>query len=107
MLGKRLDMRRKKRIELVQAQTGNFLAMALKNDIEQVGQLVNYFDFAINEQCFEYNECAPLQAFIKRGKAVLGVEYELKKKKFCPQAKAMKFSWLKMSYDLKGERDAC
>jgi len=83
------------------------LAIALKNDIEQVGQLVNYFDFAINEQCFEYNECAPLQAFIKQGKAVLGVEYELKKKKFCPQANAMNFSWLKMSYDLKGGRDAC
>ncbi|GEM_PF-6178827 len=83
------------------------LAIALKNDIEQVGQLVNDFDFAINEQCFEYNECAPLQAFIRQNKAVLGVEYELKKKKFCPQANAMKFSWLKMDYDLKGGRDSC
>ena len=83
------------------------LAVALKNDIEQVGQLVNYFDFAINEQCFEYGECASLQAFIKQGKAVLGVEYELKKKKFCPQAKAMNFSWLRMSYDLNGGRDGC
>jgi len=83
------------------------LAIALKNDIEQVGQLVNNFDFAINEQCFEYNECAPLQAFIKQGKAVLGVEYELKKKKFCTRAKVMGFSWLKMNYDLKGGRDGC
>jgi rhodanese-related sulfurtransferase len=83
------------------------LAIALKNDIEQAGQLVNYFDFAINEQCFEYNECAPLQSFIKQGKAVLGVEYELKKKKFCSQAKAMNFSWLKMDYDLNGGRDGC
>ena len=83
------------------------LAIALKNDIKQVEQLVNDFDFAINEQCFEYNECAPLQAFIKQGKAVLGVEYELKKKKFCPQAKAMNFSWLKMDYDLNGGRDGC
>ena len=83
------------------------LAVALKNDIEQVGQLVSYFDFAINEQCFEYDECGALSSFVKQGKAVLGVEYELKKKKFCPQAKAMGFSWLKMDYDLNGGRDGC
>ncbi len=33
------------------------LGIALKNDIDQVGQLAASFDFAINEQCQQYNEC--------------------------------------------------
>lgn len=51
------------------------LAVGLKNDIEQIPALVDYFDFAINEQCHEYNECAALQAFIRAQKPVLNAEY--------------------------------
>jgi hypothetical protein len=41
-----------------------------------------YFDFALNEQCFQYNDCAPLLPFIKAGKAVFQVEYENPKWKY-------------------------
>lgn len=51
------------------------LAVGLKNDLDQIGDLVSYYDFAVNEQCFQYNECGTLQAFISAGKPVFGAEY--------------------------------
>ena len=51
------------------------LAVGLKNDLDQIGELVEYFDFAVNEQCFEYNECDALLPFINHGKPVLTAEY--------------------------------
>jgi hypothetical protein len=83
------------------------LGIALKNDLDQVTDLVDHFDFAINEQCFQYNECELLKPFINQGKAVFGVEYELKTSKFCQKAKKMNFRWLKMDYYLDGSRVSC
>ena len=51
------------------------LAVGLKNDLDQISELVEYFDFAVNEQCFEYNECDALLPFINHGKPVLTAEY--------------------------------
>ena len=83
------------------------LAIGLKNDLEQIPELVNYFDFALNEQCFEYDECETLLPFIKQNKAVFGVEYELKPTEFCNEAIKLNFDWLKMEYDLDGGRISC
>lgn len=51
------------------------LAVGLKNDLDQVSGLVDYFDFAVNEQCHEYNECDRLAPFIASGKPVFNAEY--------------------------------
>ncbi len=52
------------------------LSVGLKNDLDQVPQLVGDFDFAINEQCYQYgNECGALQPFLAAGKAVVQIEY--------------------------------
>ncbi|WP_148863819.1 endo alpha-1,4 polygalactosaminidase [Marinobacter fonticola] len=51
------------------------LAIALKNDLSQVTDLVSHFDMAINEQCHKYNECHLLQPFIDAGKPVFNAEY--------------------------------
>jgi hypothetical protein len=51
------------------------LSIGLKNDLDQVPQLVEYYDFAVNEQCFEYDECEALSPFIDAGKAVFNAEY--------------------------------
>ncbi|MBP9718446.1 endo alpha-1,4 polygalactosaminidase [Candidatus Gracilibacteria bacterium] len=83
------------------------LAIALKNNGTQAHSLSGQFDFAIVEQCFEFYECNQYNSFIEKNKAVLGVEYELDPKDFCPQAKRKKFSWLKMTYELDGGREAC
>lgn len=83
------------------------LSIGLKNDLDQVDELVDFFDFAVNEQCFEYEECDLLKPFISANKAVFGVEYELEKEEFCDEANDMNFSWLKMEYDLDGGRESC
>ena len=51
------------------------LGVGLKNALEQVEALVDYYDFSINEQCFQYNECDLLLPFIQAGKPVLHAEY--------------------------------
>lgn len=51
------------------------LSVGLKNDLDQVEDLVDYYDFSVNEQCFQYNECSYLVPFITAGKPVLNAEY--------------------------------
>lgn len=43
------------------------LSIGLKNDVDQVKDLVSHFDWALNEECYQYNECDTLLPFI-RGK---------------------------------------
>lgn len=79
------------------------LSIGLKNDLEQVEALVSNFDWALNEQCFTYEECDLLLPFIEAGKAVFGIEYEDQPENYCPLANKMKFSWLTKSIDLGDE----
>ena len=83
------------------------LAIGLKNDIDQISTLVPFFDFAVNEQCYEYDECTALNLFITADKPVFGVEYELSTSKFCTKANKAGFSFLKMDWDLDGTRISC
>jgi hypothetical protein len=53
------------------------LSVALKNDLEQVANLIDYVDLMINEECHQYDECETLQPFIDVGKPVLNAEYLL------------------------------
>ena len=83
------------------------LSIGLKNDLEQIHELLPHFDWALNEQCFEYDECEMLLLFIQDGKAVFGVEYEGELADFCPQADAFQFSWLLKEFELGPEYEAC
>ncbi|MEH6566384.1 MAG: endo alpha-1,4 polygalactosaminidase [Halopseudomonas sp.] len=65
------------------------LAVGLKNDLEQISELVDYFDFTINEQCFQYHECEQLMPFIAAGKPVLNVEYPRGGQKATPNAESV------------------
>ncbi|NVB43361.1 endo alpha-1,4 polygalactosaminidase [Pseudenhygromyxa sp. WMMC2535] len=51
------------------------LAVGLKNDLAQVDALVDYYDFSVNEQCHEYDECAALEPFTAAQKPVWNAEY--------------------------------
>lgn len=51
------------------------LSIGIKNDNEQVADLVDHFDFALIEDCAVYDECADFLPFIEQGKAVFQVEY--------------------------------
>ncbi len=88
------------------------LGVALKNDLAQVADLVADFDFAVNEECFQYNECDQLLPFIQAGKAVLQVEYtagdlETKAGQICPGANALNFDTLIKHLDLGVPRRPC
>jgi hypothetical protein len=83
------------------------LAVALKNDTDQVVPLEPYFDFMLDEQCFEYRKCDSLLPFIHAGKAVFEVEYNLNPSQFCPQANAMNFNSMKKGSSLGAARSPC
>ncbi|TDP01884.1 endo alpha-1,4 polygalactosaminidase [Marinomonas balearica] len=77
------------------------LAIALKNDLNQVLDLVDYFDFAVNEQCFEFNECNKLMPFIQQNKPVFNAEYKTEwsnngplNQRLCEQARALRIQTL-------------
>ncbi len=83
------------------------LSVGLKNDLGQIAALLPVFDFAVNEQCFQYAECTALRRFVAAGKAVLQVEYELAPKAFCGTAKALGFSSMRKHLSLDAWRQAC
>lgn len=83
------------------------LAIGLKNDVEQALLLEPIFDFAINEQCAEYDECELLMPFIESGKAVFHVEYTLELAEFCPETTALGFSSMRKELDLGVWRAVC
>ena len=76
------------------------LSVALKNDVGQVGDLWPYFDYAINEQCQQYNECATLDPFRVAGKPVFQVEYKLATSKFCAKANSANRNAILKTVDL-------
>jgi len=83
------------------------LSVGLKNDLDQVVTLEPLFDWVLNEQCFQYAQCHLLAPFLKAGKAVFQVEYELAPSAFCPQARAMHISSMRKHLALDAYRVAC
>jgi len=83
------------------------LSIGLKNDLEQILELVEYYDFAVNEQCFEYQECDLLSQFINSDKAVLNSEYKQEyiddigaREELCRDSISRQFSTLILPLDL-------
>jgi len=82
------------------------LLIALKNDLNQINKLVNFFDFAVNEECFEYNECDKYLPFFKNKKAILNAEYKNyskeEKEQICKKGKSLGISTIFVSKELNG-----
>ena len=83
------------------------LSIGLKNDMDQAPELLAHFDWALNEECFQYEECETLLPFIEAGKAVFNVEYSLEAGEFCAQARDMGFNSLKKNLDVDAWRESC
>ena len=83
------------------------LSVGLKNDLDQISDLLPSFDWALDEQCFQYTECGKLLPFIKADKAVFEVEYSLPTSKFCPEANALNFNSMKKHLALDVYRVPC
>jgi hypothetical protein len=85
------------------------LSVGLKNDVDQVKDLVSSFDWMLDEECFQYSECNTLVPFIQAGKAVFEVEYgtQTTATKICPQANSMNFDSLVKDMNLDAFRISC
>ncbi|KAF1779226.1 Glycoside hydrolase superfamily [Phytophthora cactorum] len=83
------------------------LDRGLKNDLNQINDLVSVFDFSVNEQCVHYNECDMLVPFIKANKPVFGIEYSGDKATACAIANSLNFDTLFKALSLKNERYSC
>lgn len=51
------------------------LAAVLKNDLDQVHELLPSFDAILVEQCVAFHECRRLEPFVRAGKPAIDVEY--------------------------------
>ncbi len=80
------------------------LSIGLKNDLDQIDLLEKYFDFSVNEQCHEYNECKTLKPFIDANKPVFNAEYNKKykssKEKLCQDSHILGLQTLILPLDL-------
>ncbi len=86
------------------------LSIGLKNNADQVADLLPFFDWALAEECFEEGWCEQLTPFIRAGKAVLDVEYTdtgIKLSEFCQKANALHFSAMLKNRELDAFRRAC
>jgi len=94
-------------IFLAEAAHERGLLIGLKNDLEQITDLLPYFDWIINEECFSYAECELLLPFVKAGKPVFVIEHELDPSAFCAQALQMNLNALRKHRELDAYRTDC
>ncbi len=95
---------------LVEQAHARGLSIGMKNDGDQVTDLVNDFDWALTEDCFYQNWCDQMKPFIQQGKAVFAAEYTdtgIMLDDFCPLAKEIKFSVIFKNRGLDAFRKTC
>ncbi len=92
---------------LAQEAHARGLSVGLKNSVKLVGDLVSHFDWALNEECLSFNECATLAPFVNANKAVFHVEYvddqspgAAKQASVCKASSTKGFSTLVKTWDL-------
>lgn len=83
------------------------LSVGLKNDLDQIPELVGDFEFAVNEQCAQFDECERYRPFVAAGKAVFHVEYEGSLREWCPVSQREGLSSLQKKTDLDSWRRWC
>lgn len=71
---------------LVETVHSHGMAVGLKNSQELIPQFLNDFEFAINEQCMDYNECGLYKPFVDQNKVVFNVEYNNHNGKVCQES---------------------
>jgi hypothetical protein len=99
---------------LAEAAHARELSVGLKNDLEQIPELVDDFDWALDEECMSYDECQLLSPFVAAGKAVFHVEYvddpadgPALADSVCPATLPLEFSSLIKTWELDAWRIAC
>ena len=85
------------------------LLIALKNgdEPEFAVAMEPLVDFAIVEQCFEFDSCESFEPFVRAGKLVLVAEYDLDPAEFCAAADRQGIVAARMAEALTGETTPC
>lgn len=83
------------------------LAIGLKNDLDQAADLADLYDFAVVEQCAEFDECDMLRPFLDRNKPVFHAEYNLETSEFCATSKRLGLSSIRKKLELDAWRQTC
>jgi hypothetical protein len=100
------------------------MSIGLKGDLEQAHDLVNDFDWTLNEECYQYSECTSisnegpgadgkdwpgLQLFSQQNKAVWIAEYQTLSASQCADSQANHFNTAvyKLGLPLNGGRQPC
>jgi hypothetical protein len=91
----------------VEAAHKRGLSIGLKQDPEQAQDLQPYFDWALDEECFEFGGCDNMLPFINAHKAVFNTEYNLNTSQFCAEANKLNFNSIKKNKELDAQRETC
>ena len=86
------------------------LGIGLKNDPDQAGELVDIFDWATVESCFNEGWCTDYTPFIEAGKPVFAIEYTdngMTLTDFCDPAADLSIDALLKHRQLDDWREAC
>jgi len=83
------------------------LFIGLKNDLDQIPELLPFFDWVLSEQCFFYKECHLLMPFILADKPVFVIEYQLTPEEFCFQSRKLNVNALQKKWELDNFRFSC
>jgi hypothetical protein len=83
------------------------MAIGMKGNVGQIKELAPVFDFAVNEQCTQYNECESYRPFLDAGKAVFQIEYDVPLSSFCPTAKRLGIHGQRKRMGLDAWRETC
>lgn len=83
------------------------LLIGLKNDLDQIPELVQFFDWTLNEECFSHEDCHHLVPFLVTGKPVFVIEYYLTPEEFCFIANELGINALRKKIELDAYRFSC
>jgi hypothetical protein len=92
---------------LARTAHGLGLAVGLKNSTGLVSALAARYDFAVVEQCLQYDECDRYLPFARRGKPIYEVEYEGTPGGVCPRARALGLNTIVKDVDLTAPSRPC
>lgn len=82
------------------------LAIGLKGALELVGKATGLVEFAVNEQCLQYDECGAYAPLTRVGKPVFHIEYQGSMDSICPRVPAG-FSTVRKHLELDAWAEYC
>ena len=106
-----LDDQRRFILTLARAAHARGISYGLKNDLDDISNVLSEVDFSINEECAKYNECDRLSPFVAANKAVFDAEYgpdlAATAAQVCPALNARNFDGIVKNLSLDAPRVAC